>query len=96
MTNEDHLLKKADASITSGSSSDSMESVLEIIEDNEVLNSYNNGAILVENPIGRRKCPSCGDEASIHEIMDKSIILMDYPRIYGKKKYCGLCGYEWK
>jgi len=96
MTNEDHLLRKAEASITSEPSSESLESVLEIIEDNETLNSNNNGVMLVENPIGRRKCPSCGDEASIHEMVDKSIILMHYPRIYGKKKYCGLCGYEWK
>jgi len=96
MTNEDHLLKKAETSITTEPSSESIESVLEIIEDNQVLNSYNNGVMLVENPIGRRKCPSCGDEASIHEVTDKSIILMHYPRIYGKKKYCGSCGYEWK
>ncbi|MFW9822063.1 MAG: hypothetical protein ACFFE4_03965 [Candidatus Thorarchaeota archaeon] len=44
---------------------------------------------------GRRKCPSCGDLMSIHEVTDKNQIIMDYPRIYGRKKYCGRCGYEW-
>ncbi|MFX1419770.1 MAG: hypothetical protein ACFE9N_12695 [Promethearchaeota archaeon] len=96
MFNEDHFLEKAETSIESGPPSESAESVLGIIEDNEPLSSKNNSVVVIENSIGRRKCPSCGDETSIHEITDKSIILMDYPRIYGKKKYCGLCGFEWK
>jgi len=76
--------------------SENKESVLDIIENSQPSSSFNNGVLAVENAIERRKCPSCGDETSVHEITDKSIILMDYPRIYGKKKYCGLCGYEWK
>ena len=96
MINEDHLLEKAETSIKSELSSESIESVLDVIEDNQPSSSFNNSIVVVENPVGRRKCPSCGDKTSIHEVPDKSIILMDYPRIYGKKKYCGLCGFEWK
>ncbi|MFX1456954.1 MAG: hypothetical protein ACFFDB_16380 [Promethearchaeota archaeon] len=55
------------------------------------------GKSKTDNPTfsGRRKCPSCGDLISIHEVTDKNQIIMDYPRIYGRKKYCGRCGYEW-
>lgn len=46
----------------------------------------------------RRECPICGNssKALIREITDKSHILMDYPRIYGKKFRCGECGREWR
>ncbi|UCC20297.1 MAG: hypothetical protein JSV62_03145 [Promethearchaeota archaeon] len=96
MTNEDHLLKKVKIPIKNELSAASTDSVLDIVEDNKPLNSYNNRVVIIEDSIGRRKCPSCGDETSIHEMTDKTIVLMDYPRIYGKKKYCGLCGFEWK
>ncbi|MFX0002757.1 MAG: hypothetical protein ACFE9C_11065 [Candidatus Hodarchaeota archaeon] len=96
MINEAYLKEKAESSIKSESSIESEESLLGIIEDRNLSSSYNDNAAVSENSIGRRRCPSCGDETSIHEVIDKSIILMDYPRIYGKKKYCGLCGYEWK
>ena len=47
---------------------------------------------------GRRKCPNCNNvnQASIHELVDKTKIVMDYPRVYGKKYKCGDCGMEWK
>lgn len=95
MNNEDYLFEQAKNSNINETSSEN-ESVLDIIEENQPPNSINTSISVREDSIGRRKCPSCGDETSIHEITDKSIILMDYPRIYGKKKYCGLCGYEWK
>ncbi|MFX1316239.1 MAG: hypothetical protein ACFE9T_10270 [Promethearchaeota archaeon] len=60
------------------------------------LRSYENGILVIDKPLGRRKCPSCGNEGLIHEIDDKSIILMDYPRIYGKKCCCADCGCEWR
>ncbi|MFX0072124.1 MAG: hypothetical protein ACFFAO_13630 [Candidatus Hermodarchaeota archaeon] len=60
------------------------------------LRSYENGVLVIEKPLGRRKCPSCNNEGLIHEIDDKSIILMDYPRIYGKKCCCAECGCEWR
>ncbi|MFX0041159.1 MAG: hypothetical protein ACFFCY_01650 [Promethearchaeota archaeon] len=96
MMNEVFLKQKAETSIKSEPSIESEESLLDIIEDKNLTSSYNDKVVVSEDSIGRRKCPSCGDETSIHEVIDKSIILMDYPRIYGKKKYCGLCGYEWK
>ncbi|TXT57985.1 MAG: hypothetical protein BAJALOKI2v1_480013 [Promethearchaeota archaeon] len=47
---------------------------------------------------GRRVCPNCGNEnkETIHESVDKSNIILDYPRMYGKKYKCGLCGTEWR
>jgi hypothetical protein len=83
-------------SIRNRRASESLESVLEVIEEKQSLNIDDHKINTIEKGVGRRKCPSCGDESSIHEMTDKTIILMDYPRIYGKKKYCGLCGFEWK
>ncbi|MFX0070253.1 MAG: hypothetical protein ACFFAO_04100 [Candidatus Hermodarchaeota archaeon] len=52
----------------------------------------------VEKMEGRRKCPKCGneDKGMIHESVDKSNIILDYPRMYGKKYRCGLCGCLWR
>jgi hypothetical protein len=52
----------------------------------------------IEKPEGRRVCPKCGNEnkETIHESVDKSNIILDYPRMYGKKYKCGLCGVEWR
>jgi hypothetical protein len=45
-----------------------------------------------------RKCPICGNQrkAMIHEELDKTNIIMSYPRMYGKKFRCGECGSEWR
>ncbi|MFX0186648.1 MAG: hypothetical protein ACFE8A_02810 [Candidatus Hodarchaeota archaeon] len=47
---------------------------------------------------GRRKCPKCDneDKSLIHESIDKTNIILDYPRMYGKKYKCGLCGVVWR
>ena len=54
--------------------------------------------ILKSTPGIRRKCPNCGNPnpASIHEQVDKTRIIMESPRMYGKKFICGECGTEWK
>lgn len=54
--------------------------------------------ILESTTDGRRKCPNCGNPnpASIHELVDKTRIIMAYPRMYCKKFKCGECGIEWK
>ncbi|MFW9826211.1 MAG: hypothetical protein ACFFEY_01160 [Candidatus Thorarchaeota archaeon] len=54
--------------------------------------------LTVEKLEGRRKCPECGidDPHMIHESVDKSNIILDYPRVYGKKYKCGNCGVEWR
>jgi len=46
----------------------------------------------------RRECPICSNtnKSQIFEIMDKTNIILDYPRIYGKKFKCGSCGNFWK
>ena len=46
----------------------------------------------------RRMCPTCDNTRHnlIYEETDKTHILMDYPRIYGKKYKCGECGQEWR
>ncbi len=46
----------------------------------------------------RRACPKCGNKihSQIREIVDKTYIISNYPRLYGKKYQCGMCGEEWK
>ena len=52
----------------------------------------------IEKVEGRRKCPNCAneDKMMLHETVDKSNIILDYPRMYGKKFRCGLCGCLWR
>ena len=47
---------------------------------------------------GRIKCPKCGEvnKFMIREVQDKTRIIVDYPRIYGKKYICGKCGAHWR
>ena len=54
--------------------------------------------LTIEKVEGRRKCPECSteDPHMIHETVDKSNIILDYPRVYGKKYKCGQCGIEWR
>lgn len=54
--------------------------------------------LTIEKTEGRRKCPKCGNEDKmlIHESVDKGNIILDYPRMYGKKYRCGQCGIEWR
>lgn len=57
-----------------------------------------NDLLTIERSEGRRRCPSCGEENKnmIHESTDKTNIINDYPRVYGKKNRCGRCGQEWR
>ncbi|MFX0083700.1 MAG: hypothetical protein ACFE94_18270 [Candidatus Hodarchaeota archaeon] len=45
----------------------------------------------------RRQCPHCDNNRHmfIYEEIDKTNIIMAYPRIYGKKYKCGKCGTYW-
>lgn len=54
--------------------------------------------LTVEKPEGRRRCPKCGteDKTMIHENVDKSNIILDYPRVYGKMYHCGECSTDWR
>ena len=54
--------------------------------------------LTIEKMEGRRKCPECGceDPHMIHESVDKSNVILDYPRVYGKKYTCGECGVIWR
>jgi len=54
--------------------------------------------LTIEKIEGRRKCPECDNEnpLMIHESVDKGNIILDYPRMYGKKYRCGQCGVEWR
>jgi len=60
------------------------------------IESYVSNVMLVNEGVGRKRCPSCGNDGLIHEMDDKSVILMDYPKIYAKKNCCAECGYEWR
>ena len=46
----------------------------------------------------RRQCPHCDNNRHmfIYEEIDKTNIILDYPRIYGKKYKCGKCGGFWR
>jgi len=46
----------------------------------------------------RRECPNCGNKNKvlIRETIDKTHLISDYPRMYGKKYHCGQCGVEWR
>jgi hypothetical protein len=56
------------------------------------------GIMTIEKTEGRRRCPRCNCEnpLMIHESTDKETIIMDYPRVYGRKYKCGQCGQEWR
>ncbi|MFX1394725.1 MAG: hypothetical protein ACFFAH_14285 [Promethearchaeota archaeon] len=60
---------------------------VEEIEDNSIS----------ESDEKRRTCPKCGNQnlRQIREIVDKTKIISDYPKMYGKKYICGECGTEW-
>ena len=60
------------------------------------INSYDSNVSVMKDTVERKKCPSCGNEGLIHEMDDKSVILLDYPKIYAKKNCCSQCGYEWR
>jgi len=48
--------------------------------------------------VSRRECPKCGNNNKplIREILDKTHLISDYPRMYAKKYHCGECGVEWR
>ncbi len=54
--------------------------------------------VSIDQSESRRKCPQCGNQKkqSIQELLDKTNIILAYPRIYGKKYKCGQCGNEWR
>ena len=54
--------------------------------------------LMVEKMEGRRKCPKCHNDNKtlIYESVDKTNIILDYPRMYGKKYKCGLCKCVWR
>jgi len=96
MRNEDYLLEKTKTSVGQENFSENDKPFLGRSEIETPSDSSSSSVLVIENSTGRRKCPSCGDQGSIHEVTDKSQLILDYPRIYGKKKYCGNCGFEWK
>jgi len=72
-------------------------------EDSEVTEELKqDGRIAAKNKIvegtSRRKCPVCGNSNTnlIREAMDKTTILLDYPKMYSKKLICGECGGNWR
>ena len=63
-----------------------------------VASTSSEGILTIEYTEGRRKCPKCFNEnkSMIHEYTDKTNIILDYPKMYGKKYKCGDCGTEWR
>jgi hypothetical protein len=68
------------------------------ITPSEVLELLKKGYKLPAWVVIPRHCPKCYNQNQkiIREIEDKTIILMEYPRIYGMKFMCGNCGNEWR
>jgi len=69
---------------------------LDTIKEDSLLISNDNTVLVQSDGVERRKCPVCGNDRLIHEMDDKNVILLDYPKIYGKKNCCAECGYEWR
>lgn len=65
---------------------------------NDPIFKYSGDILTIPKPNGRRVCPICGDESwfKIHEVIDKSYIICQYPRLYGKKYTCSGCGCQWR
>ncbi|UCD00429.1 MAG: hypothetical protein JSV23_05920 [Promethearchaeota archaeon] len=97
MVNEEKPFDIADSvNIRNEQKIESSELYLEQSKSDLSLNSYDSNISLMKDRITRRKCPSCGNDGLIHEVDDKTVIIMDYPKIYGKKYRCGQCSYEWR
>ncbi len=65
-------------------------------EDSSAFQEVDSEKIIAETV--RRRCPTClnTNKKFIREFPDKSNIIMQYPRIYGKMYKCGLCTTTWK
>ncbi|MHA1914547.1 MAG: hypothetical protein ACW986_15065 [Promethearchaeota archaeon] len=96
MVNEDYLTEKANALYKTEPLSESVNLHTDEIDNPIASDSANTANDIIEPSIGRRRCPSCGDEGSIREVIDKTVLILDYPRIYGKKNHCCRCAYEWR
>lgn len=70
----------------------------EAAETEDPLAASKQDILTIEKTEGRRACPNCGEDNPnmIYESTDKENIIMDYPRVYGKKYKCGECGQEWR
>lgn len=71
----------------------------EVIADSEIFKEPPKRATptIIEST-SRRECPVCGNtkKAFIQESIDRTRLISDYPRMYGKKLKCGSCGQEWR
>jgi len=68
------------------------------ITPSEVLELIKKGYKLPAWVVIPRHCSKCfnQNQHSIREIEDKTVVLMEYPRIYGMKFICGNCGHSWR
>lgn len=76
----------------------SVDDIKKEISAAPVAGSGSEGILTIEYTEGRRKCPKCFNEnkSMIHETVDKTNIILDYPKMYGRKFKCGECGTEWR
>ena len=65
----------------------------EVLQEEFPRNSFEDVVLSKVGIVGRRRCPNCGNEGLIREVDDKTKILMDYPKIYAKKRCCTKCSY---
>lgn len=63
-----------------------------------IINQESGGILIIKRHEGRRRCPQClnDDKNFIRESIDKTNIIFNYPKMYGKKNHCGKCGCIWR
>ncbi|MHA1646875.1 MAG: hypothetical protein ACTSVL_04810 [Promethearchaeota archaeon] len=68
------------------------------ITQSEILELLKKGYKLPAWVVIPRHCSKCfnQNQHNIREIEDKTVVLMEYPRIYGMKFICGNCGHSWR
>ncbi len=97
IVNEQKLTQNNDVElIEEEKNNESSDSSLESNQKDLSLTSNDNTVLIIPDKFERRICPNCGNKGLIHEMIDKSVIILDYPKIYGKKNCCAECGHEWR
>ncbi|MFW9987364.1 MAG: hypothetical protein ACFFC3_01790 [Candidatus Odinarchaeota archaeon] len=97
IVNEQKLSQNKDTELTEEEKNvESLDPSLESNQKDLSLTSNDNTVLIIPDKFERRTCPNCGNNGLIHEMIDKSVIILDYPKIYGKKNCCAECGHEWR
>ncbi|MBY9008074.1 MAG: hypothetical protein KGD63_15135 [Candidatus Lokiarchaeota archaeon] len=94
----DKIQPETKSIVTDSTSQPKLDESISSKANQRIPDRKDNSIITIEKSEGRRVCPKCNEEKKnmLHESVDKSNIIMDYPRVYGKMYKCGACGAEWR